>query len=152
MKYDHLCRPIPKTVWLVKASHAIFLPFLDQGMINVLQEISLRTPYFLKNSKYTFVRLHFFDPSMSLYIDMKMIRSLSCSGWILFSALVLWISRSNSSVECPGKTVHSNSADSPSIPSNSRYSQLFVNHSLFTSRLLLNGNGNGFSWRSQGYD
>ena len=43
-----------------------------------------------------------FLQSMSFHIDMKMSRSLACSGWNLFSAVVLWIPRRNCSVVCPG--------------------------------------------------
>ena len=68
---------------------------------------------------------------MSLHIDMKMIRSSNCSGWTLFSSSVLWISGSNCSDVCPGKTVRSNSTGSPSIQSNSRYSRNYVNHLIF---------------------
>ena len=44
-----------------------------------------------------------FVETTSLCIDMKMIRSSICSGWILFSSIVLWMSRSKCSVACPGE-------------------------------------------------
>ena len=79
-------------------------------------------------------RFPFFVQSVSLYIDTKMIRSLNCSGRILFC--LFWISRSRPSVVCPGKIFHSNSTDSPSIPFNSRYSAAFMNHSIFSCTML----------------
>ena len=55
---------------------------------------------------------------MPLDIDIKMIRSLNCSDWLLFSAIVFWISRrSPNIVVCPGTTFHSNSSTEFSVDS-----------------------------------
>ena len=57
--------------------------------------------------------------TMSLYIDMKMILPLSCSGSQFKSFNNFWISRRMCNVVCPGFIIHSNSIGSPSILSNS---------------------------------
>ena len=45
--------------------------------------------------------------TMSLYIDMTMIRSVKCSGGQFISPIIFWIFWSNCNVVCPGKIFHS---------------------------------------------
>ena len=56
---------------------------------------------------------------MSLYIDMKMILHLNCSGSDLNSAIIFWISSRIPNIVNPGIFVHSSSIGSPSIWSKS---------------------------------
>ena len=69
--------------------------------------------------------------SMSLHVVMKMIPSSNFSGWFLLSSIVLWISRSNCSVES-WEIFHPNTTGSPSNQSNSRYSPDFANQWMFS--------------------
>ena len=92
---------VPQTVWLVGLrSVSLFLQFLVSCFLQ----------------------------SMSLPVDMKMIRSPNFSGWILFSSIALCISH----VVCPGKFLHLNTTGFPSVRSNSRCSWDFVNDSIFS--------------------
>ena len=67
---------------------------------------------------------------MSWCIDMKIIRSSNFSCRIVLYSIFLWISRSDCSIVCLGFFLHANTARSPSIRSNSRYSEECVNHSM----------------------
>ena len=68
---------------------------------------------------------------MSLYIDMKMIPPGNSSGSDWFSVIMFWISAKICNVVNPEKSVHSNSIGSPSIQSNSRHWDEFINQSIF---------------------
>ena len=57
--------------------------------------------------------------TMSLYIDMKMILPMNCSGSHLNSAIMFWISSRIPNVMNPGTIFHSNSIGPPSIRSKS---------------------------------
>ena len=58
--------------------------------------------------------------AMSLYIDMKIILTVNCSGSHCISVIIFWISARICNVVNRGNIVHSNSIGSPSIRSNSR--------------------------------
>ena len=79
-----------------------------------------------------------FSPhTMSLYIDMKILRPGKCSGSHDISVIMFWISARICNVVNPGKLVHSNSIGSPSIRSNSRHWDEFTNHSIFSFQALV---------------
>ena len=73
-------------------ARTIFLQFLARGMTpspfgNLLADAATSEELDMQISSFPS-----FLKSMSLNIDMKMIRSLNCSGWFLFSSIVLWTS------------------------------------------------------------
>ena len=82
------------------------------------------------NSQYTFLCFLLSLQTMSLYIDMKMIRPGNCSGSHLFSVIIFWISATICNVVNPGKS----SARTPSAPR--QYDPIareFINQSIFPS-------------------
>ena len=93
----------------------------------VLLGTVLRTFWLQNNSKYNFL----FGLSTIDVVVYRHEHESHFSSWILFSSIVLWISRSNCIVECLGKCVHSSAIDK------SPFSRDFVNHSNVASKLLL---------------
>ena len=70
--------------------------------------------------------------TMSLYIGMKIVLPVSCSGSLCISVIIFWISVRICNEVNPGKIFHSNSIGSPSIRSNARFWDEFINRSIFS--------------------
>ena len=68
---------------------------------------------------------------MSVYTDMKMIRPGNCSGSHCISVITFWISAIICNVVNPGKFSNRTPFGSPSIRSNSRHWDEFINQSTF---------------------
>ena len=88
------------------------------------------------NSPYTILRFAFSPNTMSLYVDMKMIRPGNGSGSHCISVIMFWISARICNAVSPGKVVHSNFIGSPSIRSDSRHWDEFMNESIFSVHCL----------------
>ena len=84
--------------------------------------------------------------SMSLYIDMKIILPGKYSGSQTKVFSNFWISRRICNVVYPGNIIHSNSTGSPSIPSNSLYCFVLLNHCSLPSHSWLLDYANSFSF------
>ena len=120
---------VPRTVLFAGVrSVPLYFSSWSEKFFNVCGEIFWRTQRHLKNPTCKFLCFSAFLQSMSLYTDMEIILSSNLSCRIVLYAIVLWISRSNCSIVCLGKILHPITAGSPSIRSNSRYSEECVNH------------------------
>ena len=74
--------------------------------------------------------------TMSLYIDMKIILPVNCSGSHCITVIIFWISARICNAVNPGKFFHSNSLGSPSIRSNFQPWDEFTNQLFFSFRAL----------------
>ena len=136
VEHHVLSDPIPFSIRFVRMSSEIFLS--DPGPRNdecpcvnfraysaTFLEFAIHSPSFLNFSPYSVV-VHWHEDDSSC----KLLR------FTLYNVIIFWILVRICNDVNPGNIFHSNSIGSPSIRSNSRYWDGFINHSIFSFHAL----------------